>query len=126
MNRGTVVAVCAATLIVGVALGAAIRSINMRQPAADPSRPVAQPLAAGKLGIDPEKRYDVHCAHQGGATLIYKRCKVLGYTGHSRRTPADYEEFGRPLEGWLELELEDGRHAYIMPASVFAVETSAP
>lgn len=126
MNRATVVALCAAALIVGAGLGAGIRSLNMRQPPVDPTNPVAKPIAAATLGIDFDKRYDIHCAHPGGGTTVYKGCKVLGYTGRVHKVPVDYEDFGRPFENWLAVQLEDGRHAYIQPTSVFAIEVSAP
>jgi hypothetical protein len=127
MNRGGVVAVCAVALLVGVALGAAIRSLNMRQPPLDPSHPAGKPIPEAALGIDfANQRYDIHCAHPGGAVVVFKRCKILSYTGRSHKVPVDYEDFGRPFENWLKAEMEDGRQVYIQPATIFALEASAP
>lgn len=130
------VLVCVALFLSGAAAGALLFG-NGSSRRGDDRRPeeAEQPLLDMKLVIDFDKRYDLTCeplGKEGKEPRVIPRCKIRGFTGTKDRPKGSYSygySSGEPrglFDGWLVLELEDGRLAYVPPGSVRLIEESAP
>jgi hypothetical protein len=66
--------------------------------------------------IDGSKRYDVYCAHQGSAFIVYRNMKIKGATPLLEKD----EGFSR-IGDFVELESATGKHVYVTRFSILAL-----
>jgi hypothetical protein len=80
--------------------------------------------------INFEKRYDFHSNITGPNQTVFRNCKIIGFTGDwsEEKGGGSFGSGGgyRFFEGYLVLELSDGRLAYIPPRLIEFFEEAAP
>jgi len=97
------------------------------------------PARAFEIRFD--RPYDVYCSAYSEQPLIYRGCKILGFTGRIDDSARAGQESGsfafssssgsgsysrEYFDHWLVLELSDGRQAYVPPSAVKYIEQAAP
>ena len=96
---------------------------------APPKEPAAPALAgqtvpAQLFKIDFTKRYDLICSGSGNGALVYRNCRILGFTGGGVQAarPQYYSDDTDTFDKWVVLELPDLRHAFLPPSQIEAFE----
>lgn len=111
------------TAATAVAAALALGCGSRQQP--EPPSVGGQPVPSKTFDVDFSKRYDLICSAQGGAPLVYRDCRILGFTGEKSEASGSYGGKNGYFESWLVLELPDRRLAYITPGEVRAFEETA-
>jgi hypothetical protein len=130
-------------LLTGLLLISLFKSgIASRAPkAASPPELGGQKVPANRYEIQFNQKYDLFCSSYDKEPMIYRNCKIVGFTGGDESTESrrisgssgfalspvfsSASEYAEYFNRWLVLELADGRLAYVPPAAVRYIEQAS-